>query len=277
MPDDSRLPPMAHEQFEQDGYILCRGVFSCDRIHSLVDAVSEVVDRADRGEIEIPWIDRGSQLPARLSHLLSPDRYVPAFAQWLDDDMIALLEAAVGNPIRHSLFGMLAGGGGQSYEQGWHRDLGKPGAPDEAEYLQRHHGRFIQLNAPLQASDRFLNIVPGSHLRASTSEEIEAQNADPSGSVEMPGAMVVELEPGDVVMYNANLWHRGWNPEGKMRWTLHAAFWLADVPVMAHEWGQREVLSDPGHLEALAPGTRTLIERYLAACPESNPKALNEL
>ena len=121
---------------------------------------------------------------------------------------------------------MLAAGGGQPYTQKWHRDLGRPGDPDETAYLRRHEGRFVQFNAPLVAGDRFLNIVPGSHLRASTDAEIEASRSE---SGEMPNALVVELEPGDIVHYNANLWHRGWNPEGRKRWTMHCAFWSAGV------------------------------------------------
>ena len=32
--------------------------------------------------------------------------------------------------------------------------------------------------------------------------------------------------------------HRGWNPRGKPRHTLHGALWTADTPVMMHEQGQ---------------------------------------
>eukprot|EP01043_Picozoa_sp_COSAG02_P010198 COSAG02_NODE_354_length_24016_cov_208.299231_9_plen_118_part_00 len=32
--------------------------------------------------------------------------------------------------------------------------------------------------------------------------------------------------------------HRGWNPCGKPRHTLHGALWTADTPVMMHEQGQ---------------------------------------
>ena len=109
----------------------------------------------------------------------------------------------------------------------------------------------MQFNAPLVAGDRFLHIVPGSHLRASTDAEIEASRSE---SGEMPGALVVDLEPGDIVHYNANLWHRGWNPEGRKRWTLHCAFWRAGATVMKHEHGQREALTRPGHLERMPPG-----------------------
>lgn len=122
-------------------------------------------------------LDRDRGLPERTGHLLHPDKYDPAFGEWLAEDLVPQIEAFLGSEGRHSLFGMLAGGGGRSYTLSWHRDIGKPGAPDEAQFLLRHHGRFVQFNAPLLEGDRFLQIVPASHLRASTSAEIEASMA----------------------------------------------------------------------------------------------------
>ena len=51
----------------------------------------------------------------------------------------------------------------------------------------------MQFNAPLVSGDRFLNIVPGSHLRASTAAEIEASRSE---SGDMPNAHVVESGTG---------------------------------------------------------------------------------
>ncbi len=229
-----------------------------------------------RGAAKIRWTDRRRPLPARTGHLLPPEKYEPAFAEWLDEDLAPQIETLLDDgPVRHSLFGMLAGGGGQPYRQAWHRDIGKPGAPDETAFLRRHHGRFVQFNAPLLPGDRFLNIVPASHLRASTPAEIEASKA--GELADMPGAMIVELKPCDIAYYNANLWHRGWNPEGQARWTVHCAFWKAEYPVMKHEHGQRETMLTPGHLDRMPPVTRRYIQRYLDAYPPGEPQSLLEL
>ena len=169
---------------------------------------------------------------------------------------------------------MLAAGGGQPYTQKWHRDLCRPGDADETAYLRRHEGSSVQFNAPLVPGDRFLHIVPGSHRRASTAAEIEASRSEAG---EMPDALVVGLEPGDIAYYNANLWHRGWNPEGRKRWTLHCAFWSAGATVMQHEHGQREPLTRLGHLEQMPPVIRKYIQRYLDCYPEGEPPSLFDL
>ncbi|MBI2193549.1 MAG: phytanoyl-CoA dioxygenase family protein [Planctomycetes bacterium] len=261
--------------YHEQGYLILRGAFTKKRVKSLVDAVNRLIDRALAGEVAINWINREQRLPARISNLLHPDKFDPAYGAWLDEDLASQIETLCGGPARHSLFGMLAGGGGQPYLQGWHRDIGKPGAPDEVAFLHHHHGRFVQFNASLMPGDRFLNIVPASHLRASTPEEIEASAA--KEKAQMPGAMVVEMEPGDIAYYNANLWHRGWNPEGRLRWTMHSAFWKVEYAVMKHEHGQREAMLTPGHLDRMPPVTRQFIQRYLDAYPAGEPKSLLEL
>ncbi|MSR83586.1 MAG: hypothetical protein EXS58_11800 [Candidatus Latescibacteria bacterium] len=269
---DHILTPAERSAFDEQGYLILRQVFSPQRVQALRGAVEGLMERALAGRCEVRWLDRERGIPDRISHLLHPDKFDPAYAEWLDQDLAAHFEALVG-PVRHSLFGMLAGGGGQPYRQAWHRDLGKPGDPDEAGFLRRFHGRSVQFNAPLLPGDHFLNIVPASHLRASTPAEIAAAAA--GDQAQMPEALVVEVEPGDIVYYNANLWHRGWNPEGGMRWSLHCAYWRAEYPVMKHEHGQREAFLTPGHLERFPGQARQFLQRYLDRYPEGPaPSAL---
>ena len=82
---------------------------------------------------------------------------------------------------------------------------------------------------------------------------------------------------GDAVYYNANLWHRGWNPAGINRWTMHAAFWSVAYPLMKHEYGQREAMLQPGYLEQMPPITTNYIRRYLEQYPEGEPQPLFDL
>lgn len=263
------------DAFNTQGYVILRGAFTKKRVQSLVDAVNRLLDRALAGEVEVPWINKEQRVPGRLERLLHPERYDDAYGRWLDEDVIPQIEPFCGGPARYSLFGMLNSGGGQAYRQAWHRDLGKPGEADEADYLKRHHGRYVQFNAPILDYDAYLHIVPGSHLRASTPEELRA--AKDGDDAKMPGGMAVELEPGDIAYYNDNMWHRGWNPEGKDRWTMHAFFFNAEYPVTRNESGQRALLETPGHMESLPPLTRRYVQRYLDAYPLGEPVRMTDL
>jgi hypothetical protein len=301
---DARIGAAERDRFDQQGYLILRQAFTPQRVRGLRDAIGRVLERAAAAgaggagkATGVWWIDVDRRVPLRIGHLLSPDKYEPEFGDWLDEDLSPQIETLLDGPARHSLFGMIGGGrgaggsagAGEKYLQGWHRDLGKPGAPDEVAYMAVYHRRFVQFNAPLLPGDRFLNIVPASHTRASTAAEIAASSAgnglsdeeklsrlDPAKGV-MPNAMVVELEPGDIVYYDANLWHRGWNPASQLRQTLHAAFWQPRYPVMVHEHGQRDALLTPGHLDRLPPITRQYVQRYLDAYPSGQPKRVQDL
>ena len=240
--------------YDEQGYILLRQAFSPQRIGSLRAAVEE---RGGRCE-------------------LSPEAYHPAVGEWLAEELTPMLDGLMlrsGAPARHSLFGMLSSGRGEDVRQKWHRDpiAGKEheakvaaGTPGELPYLRALHGQGVQFNAPLLPNDSCLHIVPGSHLRASTPEQIEAtkrpNGEDPSL---LPGGLVVAMQPGDICLYNFLLYHRGWNPAGPEtvpRWTVHCAYWDARWPVMRHERGQHDSLLAAGHLERMPPAARQLCE-----------------
>jgi hypothetical protein len=259
---------------DRDGFLLLRGAFDEARLRALRAGVDNLIARARSGECTVPWIDEGAGILDRTSHMMHPDKYEAAWGEWLDEDVADDMEQLLGGPVRHSLFGMLASGGGRDYRMAWHRDIGKPGAPDEEQYLRRHHGHVLQFNAPIAATDSFLHVVPGSHLRASTEEEIAAAGAGVAG--EISAGIEVCMEPGDILYYNANLWHRGWNPEGLLRWTMHAAYWKVGYAVMKHEAGQHEALKLSHHLARLPGRAQQLVQRYLDAC-DDDPKSLLQL
>ena len=106
-------------QYEDEGYLIMREAFSPERVKALRMAVISMIDRGLEGACELKWIDRDKRLLARTEHMLHPDKYDPAWAEWLAEDLVVYIDALIGGPARHSLFGMLAAGGGQSYRQAW--------------------------------------------------------------------------------------------------------------------------------------------------------------
>jgi hypothetical protein len=261
------LTPDQHEQYRRDGYVILRGLIPEREIEAMRADVRDLAERSAAGEgPELPWIDREKRIPERIGQMLRPGWVRPAFIASLEEGpYFPLSEQILGAPMRYSLFGMLAGGGGKAYVQDWHRDLAPTAGEHEMTILERCYRIYTQINAPL-FSDRYLTIVPGSHLRPTTDAEREVLARDSKG--EMPGELTVETEPGDVAFYYSNLLHRGYNPGGAMRWTMHHAFVVASSPVAAHERGQERWIGEPGYLDSLPPRLRTYMQRYLDAVPE---------
>lgn len=105
----------------------------------------------------------------------------------------------------------------------WHRDDIPASATAEEELERLEKGAregyvHAQWNLPL-FEDESLIVVPGSHARARTQTEREA---DPYAA-ELPGMVKVALKAGDVVFYDNNILHRGVYDVEKERMTLHGS------------------------------------------------------
>jgi ectoine hydroxylase-related dioxygenase (phytanoyl-CoA dioxygenase family) len=131
--------------------------------------------------------------------------------------------------------GMLFEPAATAWTTGWHRDwrdnsgIGRTrweAARDDLDLLN-------QVNAPLY-EDGCTWIVPGSHRRDDLPGERAAPAPDTAGldpvaaeravrehCLAMPGAMRLQLEPGDVAVYRSTLWHLGAYLPYQRRATLH--------------------------------------------------------
>jgi hypothetical protein len=263
----STLSDAERDQYRRDGYIIKRGIVPQAEIEALRADVRDLVEHAATGSgPEIPWINKEKRIPERLGQILRPGWIRPSFVASLESGPYLPVAAQIlGGETRYSLVGMLAGGDGKPYVQNWHRDLAPIEGEHELAILERGYRVYTQINAPL-FPDRYLTIVPGSHLRRTTEAERKAHAENPTG--DMPGQITVETEPGDIAFYYSNLWHRGYNPTGQLRWTLHHAFVIASQPVAAHERGQERWIGEPGYLESLPPALRRHMQLYLDAVPE---------
>ncbi|KAI8631352.1 phytanoyl-dioxygenase family protein [Xylariaceae sp. FL1651] len=93
------------------------------------------------------------------------------------------------------------------------------GANDHPELGKKGKGKrywSTQWNLALYPDDSLV-VVPGSHIRARTAAERAASPLEP----DMPGQLIVHLEPGDVVFYDNNILHRGVYDASKERMSLH--------------------------------------------------------
>ncbi|KAI3324291.1 phytanoyl-CoA dioxygenase [Xylariaceae sp. AK1471] len=94
--------------------------------------------------------------------------------------------------------------------------MGTSGAGSNGEVKKRYWN--TQWNLALYPDDSLV-VVPGSHVRPRTPAERAASPLEPN----MPGQLVVHLEPGDVVFYDNNILHRGVYDSSKERMSLHGS------------------------------------------------------
>jgi hypothetical protein len=105
------------------------------------------------------------------------------------------------------------------FELRWHRDdIPATAAPEEELERLNKPGWHAQWNLAL-FDDSSLILIPGSHIRARTDVERNAESYEPHIS----GQITVSLKAGEVAFYNNNILHRGVYDCSKERMTLHGS------------------------------------------------------
>lgn len=153
----------------------------------------------------------------------------------------------------------------QDFALRWHRDDVKPDATTEEE-LRRLQEPVLhaQWNLALY-DDSSLVVVPGSHSRARTDLEREA---DPYED-DMPGQKFVQLKAGDLMFYNNNILHRGVYDCKVERMTLHGSMGMKSADpdrarnILQHGIGEWAAACDfsglPGTMAKTATGMQTAL------------------
>lgn len=231
----------ARESLERDGFVILPAcIFTSSYLETLRAAASRLTETARLGRWPHvrtlpkqfpPWPQDPSNGIWGVQHLLHPSnpdhllfaksyfdsellRYVAALIDCSQDDLTMELYNLLVRPDR-------------DFSLRWHRDDVSATATTEEE-LQRlqkpsHHAQW---NLALY-DDESLIVIPGSHKRARTDVE---RNADPY-EAHIPEQITVKLKAGESVFYNNNILHRGVYDSTKERMTLHGSIGTARAGV----------------------------------------------
>lgn len=92
----------------------------------------------------------------------------------------------------------------------WHRDLQY--SPIEDEEQAREQGRMLILHMRIPLlPERGLEVVPGTHRRwdSALEADVRRERNGRGNSDSLPGAVLISVEPGDIVIFDAQMIHRG--------------------------------------------------------------------
>jgi hypothetical protein len=131
---------------------------------------------------------------------------LPLFRLLGTPNVLITLRNILGADLRLSRVTILAAG--DSDKGGlWHRDFAPSPMLSEGEqraYLARFQNSLC-LQMPFLLEEGML-VLPATHLEPVEQEDQQALQADPFA--ELPGQVRLRLQPGDVLFYNPNLFHR---------------------------------------------------------------------
>ncbi|KAL8773176.1 MAG: hypothetical protein Q9209_001852 [Squamulea sp. 1 TL-2023] len=214
------------------GFVVIPGVLNPTQISSLRSACKTAHSLARSGQWPYlrtlpkqfpPWSFDASSGIWGIQHLLHPD--MPSHklfaALYFNNTIIDTIKQLLGckeDELIMELYNLLRRPT-REFELRWHRDDLPPSASaEEEENRLRVPAWHAQWNLALY-DDISLIVVPGSHQRARTDTEREAD----AYQNDMPGQLVVGLRAGDAAFYDNNILHRGDYDCHKERATLHGS------------------------------------------------------
>ncbi|KAF2736321.1 hypothetical protein EJ04DRAFT_511141 [Polyplosphaeria fusca] len=224
----------AREALERDGFVvLPASLFPTFDLPTLRSAAARLTASARSGSWPYirtlpkqfpPWPSDPSNGIWGIQHLMHPSNPdAMTFAKsYFDGELAKYVACLIGceeDELGMELYNMLVRPD-KDFSLRWHRDdiPATASAADEERLLNAGHGGHAQWNLAL-FEDSSLVVVPGSHRRARTDTE---RNADPYEPV-LPDQLVVKLKAGEVAFYNNNILHRGVYDPTKERMTLHGS------------------------------------------------------
>jgi ectoine hydroxylase-related dioxygenase (phytanoyl-CoA dioxygenase family) len=223
----------ARKALDRDGYVvLSASLFPSFDLDALRSAASRITTAARTGTWPYirtlpkqfpPWPQDPSGGIWGVQHLLhpsNPDHLVFA-RSYFDAELLRYVGALIGcsqDDLTMELYNMLVRPDAP-FELRWHRDdIPATAAPEEELERLNKPGWHAQWNLAL-FDDSSLILIPGSHIRARTDVERNAEPYEPHIS----GQITVSLKAGEVAFYNNNILHRGVYDCSKERMTLHGS------------------------------------------------------
>ncbi|KAF2861966.1 phytanoyl-CoA dioxygenase family protein [Piedraia hortae CBS 480.64] len=220
----------------RDGFVQITRAFTDDEVEKLRVAAARATRRGRDGQWKYvrtvprqfpPWpvediSDKGIWGVQHLLHPSMPAEDRKVFGEsYFNKKIIAFVTTLLQctqNDLIMELYNMLVTPP-TSFSLRWHRDDIPPGASPEEEMERLARSMtHAQWNLALYP-DSSLVVVPGSHKRPRTPAE---RDADPH-AVDLPGASTILMDPGDIVLYNNNILHRGVYDSSVQRMTLHGS------------------------------------------------------
>jgi ectoine hydroxylase-related dioxygenase (phytanoyl-CoA dioxygenase family) len=115
----------------------------------------------------------------------------------------------------------------RDWDGDWHRDsqFGRDPLLEQAYALTTTAARFRVAFLP----DDWLEVVPGTHARWDTDEELAIRKGSARTSASMPGAVRITLAPGDACVFHAWTIHRATYRRSPLRRTLDGMFRYGEI------------------------------------------------
>ena len=231
------------KQLDKEGYLIFRNVLSPAQVDRILNRLEELWAAEGDHAGEENYIEPGVR---RLANLASKgDSFRSLFAH---PQVLEVVEAVMGPDVRVAMVNARDVPPYTGVRMSFHMDSDKGRVRDEQGYSA---ATAIWMLDEFSLANGATAFVPGSHLLGKSPREMLA---DVNAS--HPGELVIEGQPGDVLVFNGHCWHAGRpNETAHHRRAVLVHYLRADVP---RPENRRQHLQ-PDHANLLSVRERELL------------------
>jgi len=231
------------QELDEQGYLIFQNLLSCVQIAALLARLEQLwEEEGDQAGVE-NHIEPGVRRLANLANKGDIFREIYARPQVLE-----VVEGVMGPEIRASMVNARDAPPHAGVRMPFHMDSDGGRHHDEKGY---NAATAIWMLDEFTVENGATAFVPGSHLLGKSPKQVLADL-----NTSQPGEIVIEGQPGDVLVFNGHCWHAGRpNTTAGHRRALLVHYLRADVP---RPTNRRQHL-DPGNAADLTPRERILL------------------
>lgn len=200
-------------KFNQHGYLVVRQLVPKEDISALTDIVDRIFGQWAR-EHRTEYMEQGLANMYSLTRLEyfrdAPGERLEFFRMIASEELTRLIETMFGDEVYFHNTQLFFNPSEQKKLPYWHRDLQY--SPIEDALQANEQGRLLSLHLRIpMVAERGVELIPGTHARWDTELEhqVRLELNGHINSEDLPGAVLIELEPGDVLVFDAQMIHRG--------------------------------------------------------------------
>ncbi len=209
------------EKYQADGYLLCKGIFSRETLNPLRKSlqkfhnawVSDNLEFYQEKALSSAYLTGtkylGSDDRNELFQFITSQRLLGVLERLMPDDHAFMNTQLFFNPVNPDQ---------RNY---WHRDIQYSDYSIEQQKAALADVNVLHFRVPLK-SENGIELIPGSHKRWDSEEEFEVRKALNGKSCyqNLPSSLIIPLEPGDLLVFSANIIHRGLYGQDRMAFDI---------------------------------------------------------
>jgi ectoine hydroxylase-related dioxygenase (phytanoyl-CoA dioxygenase family) len=231
------------EQLDKDGYLIFKNLLAPEQVTNILSRLEELWAMEGDQAGEENYIEPGVRRLANLANKGEIFRHLYAHPQVLE-----VVEAVMGPEMRASMVNARDVPPHTGVRMPFHMDSDKGRVRDATGHSA---ATAIWMLDEFSVASGATAFVPGSHLSGKSPKEVLTDlNAS------HPDELIIEGQPGDVLVFNGHCWHAGRpNETENHRRAILVHYLRADVPRPEN----RQQHLDEIHVAVLSPGERDLL------------------